>query len=98
MKKMKEVSALSGLSARTLQYYDERGLLTVERSAENYRLYGEEDLQRLWKILLCREMGFPLDEIRALLERRFGKSRREDGKVQGGSEENKRSGKIIYSD
>ena len=67
MKKIKEVIELSGLSRRTLQYYDDTGLMDNRRTAENYRLYGDEDLQRLWEIILYKEMGFQLDEIRKLL-------------------------------
>ena len=58
---------ISGLSRRTLQYYDDTGLMDNKRTAENYRLYGEEDLQQLWEIILYKEMGFRLDEIRKLL-------------------------------
>ena len=67
MKKIKEVIELSGLSRRTLQYYDDTGLMDNIRTAENYRLYRDEDLKRLWKIILYKEMGFQLDEIRKLL-------------------------------
>lgn len=67
MKKIKEVVELSGLSRRTLQYYDDTGLMDNKRTVENYRLYGEEDLQQLWEIILYKEMGFRLDEIRTLL-------------------------------
>ena len=67
MKKIKEVIEISGLSRRTLQYYDDTGLMDNKRTAENYRLYGEEDLQQLWEIILYKEMGFRLDEIRKLL-------------------------------
>lgn len=67
MKKIKEVIEISGLSRRTLQYYDDTGLMDNIRTAENYRLYGEEDLQQLWEIILYKEMGFRLDEIRKLL-------------------------------
>lgn len=67
MKKIKEVMELSGLSRRTLQYYDDTRLMDNRRTAENYRLYGDEDLQRLWEIILYKEMGFKLDEIRKLL-------------------------------
>ena len=67
MKKIKEVIEISGLSSRTLQYYDDTGLMDNKRTAENYRLYGEEDLQQLWEIILYKEMGFRLDEIRKLL-------------------------------
>ena len=67
MKKIKEVIEISGLSRRTLQYYDDTGLMDNKRTAENYRLYGEEDLHQLWEIILYKEMGFRLDEIRKLL-------------------------------
>ena len=67
MKKIKEVIELSGLSRRTLQYYDDTGLMDNIRTAENYRLYRDEDLEQLWKIILYKEMGFQLDEIRKLL-------------------------------
>ena len=67
MIKIKKVMELSGLSRRTLQYYDDTGLMDNSRTAENYRLYGDEDLERLWKIILYKEMGFQLDEIRKLL-------------------------------
>ena len=67
MKKIKELMELSGLSRRTLQYYDDTGLMENRRTAGNYRIYGDEDLQRIWKIILYKEMGFRLDEIRKLL-------------------------------
>ena len=67
MKKIKEVMELSGLSRRTLQYYDDTGLMENRRTAGNYRIYGDENLQRIWKIILYKEMGFRLDEIRKLL-------------------------------
>ena len=68
MKKIKEVIEISGLSRRTLQYYDDSGLMDNSRTPENYRLYGDEDLERLWRIILYKEMGFQLDEIRNLLD------------------------------
>lgn len=46
MKQIKEVCVLSGLSKRTLQFYDERYLLNVERSKENYRIYSEDVIKR----------------------------------------------------
>ena len=41
MKRIEEVCRLSGVSRRTLQYYDNEGILSVKRSEENYRLYDE---------------------------------------------------------
>lgn len=64
---MEEVCLLSGVSKRTLQYYDNEGVLPAKRSKENYRLYDEEVLKRLWEILCYKEMGFNLEEIKALL-------------------------------
>ena len=75
MKKIKEVIELSGLSRRTLQYYDDTGLMDNKRTAENYRLYGEKELQQLWEIILYKEMGFRLDEIRKLLNSEEGDKR-----------------------
>lgn len=68
MKKIKDVSKISGLSKRTLQYYDEKKLLRVKRTKENYRLYDDSDLERLWVIILYKEIGFKLDEIQSLLK------------------------------
>lgn len=65
---VKQVSELSGVSIRTLQYYDNIGLLTPsERTEAGYRLYGEEQLATLQEILLFRELEFPLKEIKAIL-------------------------------
>ena len=65
---IKQVSELSGVSIRTLQYYDNIGLLTPsERTEAGYRLYGEEQLATLQEILLFRELEFPLKEIKAIL-------------------------------
>lgn len=57
-KKIEKVSKLSGVSKRTLQYYDDEGILSVKRSKNNYRLYDDETMERLWKILWYKEMRF----------------------------------------
>ena len=63
-----EVSALTGVSIRTLQYYDRIGLLKpAAYSPAGYRLYDEATLETLQQILLFRELEFPLREIRAIL-------------------------------
>ena len=67
MKKVEEVCRLSGISRRTLQYYDNEGVLPAKRSKENYRLYDEAALKRLWEILWYKEMGFNLEEIKVIL-------------------------------
>lgn len=68
MRKIKDVSRISGLSKRTLQFYDEKGLLSPKRTRQNYRLYSKEDLKKLWEILVFKSIGFELKEIKELLE------------------------------
>ncbi len=67
MKTVHEVSALSGVSIRTLQYYDEIGLLPARRTEAGYRLYDGKALERLQQILLFRSLEFPLKEIREIM-------------------------------
>lgn len=69
MMKISELSKLSGLSVRTLHYYDEIGLLKPSRVTEaGYRGYGEEAAERLSQIMFFRELGFSLKDIRNILE------------------------------
>ncbi len=57
MRMIREVAKLTGVSIRTLQYYDEIGLLKPKRrEGSRYRLYGKEDLERLQQILFFREL------------------------------------------
>ena len=68
---VKQVSELAGISVRTLHYYDEIGLLVPSaRSGGNYRLYSDRDLLRLQQVLIGRELGLPLDDIRRSLDDR----------------------------
>lgn len=69
MKSISEIAELTGISQRTLRYYDEIGLLTpTATTGAGYRLYDREALERLQLILLFRELGFPLQDIRRLLD------------------------------
>lgn len=69
MMTVSEAAELSGVSARTLHYYDEIGLLRPSGVTEGgYRLYNQAALERLQFILLFRELGFPLKDIRRLLD------------------------------
>ncbi|MGD1862560.1 MAG: MerR family transcriptional regulator [Leptolyngbyaceae cyanobacterium] len=64
-----ELAKQTGLSIRTLRYYDEIGLLVPSRRTEaEYRLYSEADIARLQQILSLRQLGFALKEIRECLE------------------------------
>lgn len=63
-----EAAARAGVSIRTLHHYDQIGLLTPARITQaGYRLYGEEEMNRLERILFFRELGFSLEEIRAIM-------------------------------
>jgi DNA-binding transcriptional MerR regulator len=66
---VKQLSKIAGVTPRTLHYYDEIGLLKPSRIGDNgYRYYGEETLFRLQQILLYRELGMPLENIRDILD------------------------------
>ncbi len=63
-----QLAKLSGISTRTLRYYDEIGLLKPAYYGDNnYRYYEEAELLLLQQILFYRELGFPLDEIQKVL-------------------------------
>lgn len=69
MRTVHEVSKLTGVSIRTLQYYDKIGLLhPAEHTVSGYRLYDDTALKKLQQILLFRELEFPLKDIRMILE------------------------------
>ena len=69
MKTVHEVSALTGMSIRALQYYDRIGLLPpAKRTEAGYRLYDERALERLQQIMLFRALEFPLEDIKKILE------------------------------
>lgn len=66
---IKEFAELTGVSVRTLHYYDEIGLLkpsTVDEQ-NGYRFYNEHCLERMQEILFYRELDFPLKDIQAIL-------------------------------
>ena len=80
MRTVKEISDLTGISVRTLHYYDEIGLLKpTEKSDAGYRLYDDKALETLQQILFFREFDISLKEIKAvwtirlLIEIRFYK-------------------------
>jgi len=62
------LAEIAGISTRTLRYYDELGLLSPARISSNgYRIYGQEEIDRLQQILFYRELGVPLDKIKEIL-------------------------------
>lgn len=65
---VKELAKLSGVSVRTLHYYDNIDLLKpFKRTEAGYRCYGESELLRLQQILFYKELGLPLKDIQELL-------------------------------
>ncbi|MCQ4671766.1 MerR family transcriptional regulator [Lactonifactor longoviformis] len=69
MKTVKEVSNLTGISVRTLHYYDEIDLLKPTVLSEaGYRFYDDKALEKLQQILFLRELDLPLKQIKEILE------------------------------
>ena len=66
---VKQLAKISGVSVRTLHYYDQKGLLKPKiRTEAGYRLYGEIEMLRLQQILFYKELAFPLNEIAKILD------------------------------
>ncbi len=69
MKTVKEVSEITGVSIRTLRYYDEIGLLKPTQLTEaGYRLYDNKALEKLQQIMFFRELEIPLTDIKEIME------------------------------
>lgn len=69
MRTVKEISDITGISVRTLHYYDEISLLKpTDKSDAGYRLYDDKALEQLQQILFFREFDIPLKEIKAVME------------------------------
>ncbi|WP_026674084.1 MerR family transcriptional regulator [Alkalihalobacterium bogoriense] len=66
--KVKEVANLVGISVRALHHYDEIGLLSPKvKSEKGYRLYSDNDLEKLQQILSFKELGFSLKQIKEIV-------------------------------
>ena len=67
--KVGQLAAATRLTVRALHHYDELGLLVPsERTQAGHRLYSEDDVRRLYRIVALRQLGLPLSEIAALLD------------------------------
>ena len=67
--KVSDVAKLTGVTVRTLHYYDEIGLLPPsEVTSSGYRVYNDADLEVLQQILFFRELDFSLEEIRGIMQ------------------------------
>lgn len=70
--KIKDVSQQTGLSKKTIRFYEAQGLLSPEKSCQNgreYRTYSEENIQQLFDIATLRRARFSVDEIRRIQTR-----------------------------
>lgn len=66
---VKEVADMAGVSVRTLHYYDQIGLLTPNSVNDaGYRLYSDDDLNKLQQVLFFKELDFSLKEIKEILD------------------------------
>lgn len=67
--KVGDLAKMTGLTVRTLRFYDQIGLFSPSAQTESgHRLYREDDLPRLQQIVSLKEMGLSLEEIRSALE------------------------------
>lgn len=66
--RINELAQLAGVSVRTLHHYESVGLVVPERLGNGYRIYHEGDVRRLQQVLLFRECGLPLKEIRSIMD------------------------------
>lgn len=66
--RINELADLAGISVRTLRYYDQKGLLVPSsRTDAGYRLYSDNDLEKLQQILFWRELNFSLEQIKQIV-------------------------------
>ena len=70
MYKASEFAGRAGVTVRTLHHYDRLGLLKPARTVSGYRVYGETDFVRLAQIVTLKFVGFPLNQIKRLLDQR----------------------------
>jgi DNA-binding transcriptional MerR regulator len=65
---IQKLASLAGVSTRTLRYYDEIGILKPARiNSSGYRIFGQEEVNRLQQILFYRELGVGLDSIKEIV-------------------------------
>lgn len=63
-----KVSELTGLSLRTIRYYEEQGLLSAKRSSGGQRYYTDQDIVYLKRIIELKELDFSLEEIKKIVK------------------------------
>lgn len=69
--KIKQVEELVGITKKNIRFYEEQGLLNVERAQNGYREYSMDDIKRLREIKLLRKLAVPIEEMKAVFEKRI---------------------------
>ncbi len=65
---VQKLGSIAGVSTRTLRYYDEVGILKPARiNSSGYRIYGQEEVDRLQQIMFYRELGVGIEDIKAIM-------------------------------
>ena len=97
--KIKEVADMAGISVRMLHHYDKIGLLKPDSiNSSGYRIYTNENLDRLQQILFFKELNFPLQEIKIILDNpNFNRKKALENHRQLLLEKKLRLEKIIHS-
>ena len=74
-----EIARMLGITAKTLRHYEQMGLLRPpQRTAQRYRVYGDDDMRRARHVVGLRRLGLSLEEIRGLLDvDKGGRTRRQ---------------------
>lgn len=68
--KIKQVEELVGITRKNIRFYEDQGLLNVERAENGYREYHQEDVIRLQEIKLFRKMDISIEEMKLLFEKK----------------------------
>ena len=68
--KIKQVEELVGITRKNIRFYEDQGLLNVERAENGYREYHQEDVIRLQEIKLFRKMDISIEELKLLFEKK----------------------------
>lgn len=64
---IKDIMKITGVTKRTLHYYDEIGLLSPKKNNKNYRIYEQQDLEKLQKILVFKSLDLDISKIKQFI-------------------------------
>lgn len=69
-----EILHMFDTSRQTLRHYENMGLLEPDKDQKNYRYYGFDDMAKMRQIFVLKDLGFPLEDIKVILEKKIGQS------------------------